>query len=60
MWHMIESALIHGLIYRSLSASMRGLGIHGVLVFVAVGILGTAVAHVVMRGLIGRHRSRHR
>jgi hypothetical protein len=25
-----------------------------------VGILGTAVAHVVMRGLIGRHRSRHR
>lgn len=58
MWHLIESSLIHGLIYRALSACMRGMGLHGVLAFVVVGILGVLVAHVVMRGLFGRRRRR--
>ncbi|WP_426661942.1 hypothetical protein [Rhodanobacter aciditrophus] len=59
MWHLIESSLIHGLIYRALSACMLGLGLHGVLAFVVVGILGMAVAHVITRRLFG-WRSRRR
>lgn len=58
MWHLIESSLIHGLIYRALSACMHGLGLYGALAFVVVGILGTAVAHVVIRRLFGWHRQR--
>jgi len=58
MWHLIESSLIHGLIYRALSACMRGLGLHGALAFVVVGILGLAIAHVVIRSLFGRRRRR--
>lgn len=55
---MIESSLIHGLIYRALAACIHGLGLHGVFAFVVVGILGTVIAHIVVRNLFGRRRWR--
>ena len=56
MWHMIESSLIHGLIYRALWTCMRGLGLHGVLAWAVIGVIGVAIAHVVTRRIFGRRR----
>jgi len=60
MWHMIESSLIHGLIYRALAACIHGLGLHGVFAFAVVGILGVVVAHFAMRRLFSFRRFRWR
>jgi hypothetical protein len=60
MFHMIESALIHGLIYRVLWAAMRSLGLHGVIVWAIVGILSLALAHFMLRRLFYRPRWRRR
>ena len=58
MFHMIESALIHGLSYRVLWQAMRGLGMHGVLAFAVVGIAGMAIAHFLFRRLFRWRRRR--
>jgi hypothetical protein len=42
MIHMIISALVHGLIYAGIRETMHGLGIHGVIAYVLVGLLATA------------------
>jgi hypothetical protein len=38
--HMIESAVVHGLIYRVLSSLMRGMGVPGTIAFAVAGIGG--------------------
>jgi hypothetical protein len=43
MFHMIISALVHGLIYSGIRETMHGLGLHGVVAYVVVGLLATAV-----------------
>ena len=38
--HMVESAVVHGVIYRTLSTVMRGIGIPGTIAFAIAGIGG--------------------
>jgi len=43
MLHSIITALVYGLIYSGIRETMRGLGVHGVIAYVVVGLLATAV-----------------
>jgi hypothetical protein len=40
MGHMIESAIVHGLIYRALWQIMRHMGLPGCIAFAIAGIAG--------------------